>query len=98
MGEIKPGEVRTAASTIEQVAARVRRHVPDEVGQISAALVGSASAPAASALAATWTDSYTAWSTGAETHAQSMRDAADLWTDANAGTAERFNRYGQTAV
>ena len=38
------------------------------------------------------------WSTGAETHAQSMRDAADLWTDANAGTAERFNRYGQTAV
>lgn len=98
MGEIKPGEVRTAATTVEGVASSVRNHVPDEVGQIATALPGSSSGAAGSTLATTWTDAYAAWATSAETHAQSMRDAADAWTAANTTTADRFNRYGQTAI
>lgn len=91
-------EVYTAASTIEEVAASVRNHVPDEVGQISTALAGSTSATAGATLATTWTDAYAAWATSAETHAQSMRGAADSWTETNSGVAARISGYGQVAI
>lgn len=98
MGEIQPGAVRIAAGNVEQVAQTVRNHVPDEVGGIGDALTGSASGTAGTALAATWASAYTAWATSAETHAQSMRDAAAAWERTNQDAATRFTPYGMTAV
>lgn len=98
MGEIKPTEVRTAAAAIEQVAASVRNHVPDEVNQISTALPGSSSGAAGSTLATTWADAYASWATSAETHAQSMRDAADAWTQTNVDAATRLSPSHQQAI
>ncbi len=99
VGEIKPGEVRAAAGTIEQAARTVRRHIPDEVGQIGSALAGSASAAAGSGLATAWADAYLRWSTDADTHAQSMRAAADAWTSTDEAATARFaSRLGPRAV
>lgn len=97
MGEIDPGAVRTAASHTEYAAAIVRQHVPVEVGDIAAALSGSASGGAGSALATAWSTAFGDWATSAETHAQGMRDAADAWESTNEGVATRFDHF-QPAV
>jgi hypothetical protein len=98
VGEIQPGAVRAAAGAIEEVARAVRNHVPDEVGGIAAALTGSAAGAAGTTLATTWTDAYRVWATSAETHAQSMRDAAATWERTNDDAAFRFTRNGMTAI
>ena len=97
MSEIDVAAVRGAADAMEQVAQTVRDPVPDEVGDVAAALAGSASAGAGSALATAWADSYAHWATSADTHAQSMRTSADSWTGTNEYVATRFDRLGPVA-
>jgi hypothetical protein len=92
VGEIDPGAVRRAASTIESVARTVRAQIPDEVGQVAGALAGSASAAAGSSLAAAWTDSYTRGATSADAHAQSMRASADAWATTDQAVVDKFSQ------
>lgn len=90
MGDVDPDAIRTAATSIEQVAGTVRTSVPDQVGQIATALPGSASAAAGTALATAWTDAYLGWATSAETHAQSMRSCAASWTATDEAVMAKF--------
>lgn len=90
MGEIDAGTVRAAATRIEQVASTVRAHVPDEVGDVASVLPGSASSSAGAALAVAWGEALGAWAARADTHAQSLRDAAGAWQETNEDVARRF--------
>jgi hypothetical protein len=90
VGDVDPDAIRTAATSLEQVAGTVRATVPDQVGLIGTALAGSASAAAGTALAAAWTDAYLGWATSAETHAQSMRSSAAAWTGTEDAVVAKF--------
>ncbi len=98
MGRIRTGDVRKAADTVAGVAAVVRNHVPSEVGGIAAALTGSASGTAGTTLAGAWAESYAAWATQAEQHAQSMREAAAAWDAVDTHAAGTYNQFPMTPM
>lgn len=90
MAHVSTGVLRNAANNVAGVASVVRTHIPLEVGEVAAALPGSRSVPAASSLATAWTNSYSAWATSADDHAQALRDTADAWDGTDADVAAGF--------
>lgn len=98
MGHVNTADLRKAANTVAGVAGVVRQNIPTEVGQVAGALPGSTSGPAATTLATTWTNSYNAWASSTEQHAQSMRDAADGWDKVDGETATGFTGTSSTTT
>jgi hypothetical protein len=96
VGHIRTDEIRRAATIVAGVGQTVRGHVPHEIGGVASALGGGTSGGAGTALAAAWAESYAAWATQAEGHAQSMRDAADAWDAADAHAAGTYDQFPMT--
>lgn len=95
MAEVVPDRIRTAAGTMSSAASEARRHKPDDVRGVAEALPGSSSAPLATTLATTWGKRFGDWATDVESHAGSMRTAADHWGDVDAATRARMERQAR---
>lgn len=87
---VVPEDMRRAAREVADAEEQVRANKPTEVGQVSAALPGSASSGAAATLEATWTATYSTWGTSARAYATQLREAADTWDGVDQQGARRF--------
>ncbi len=87
--KVKPADLRTAASAVDDVVESVKANVPTDVGQVSNHLPGSLSGPAATRLSTVWTNAYQTWATSATQYAEALRASAKAWEDADAKGSHR---------